>query len=224
MNSKTKAVIVFFLLIIVGVLIYYIYANKDKNVVETPVVVKTVNKEYRDKEYVFNTAYSNNDIVFPYINLDCNNVASINFQIKNLYETNIDTIKESSYEFYINDVILSVVIKININDKYNYYTYNINMENGKEISFEEVFYKYSEADLKLKNKISDYIDEHEELKNHLDEVVLTKEYVVENSYNSYKVNALSNNVKFFLDYKKDLNVVIKIELNEDYNEYAVFEM
>ena len=72
--------------------------------------------------------------------------------------------------------------------------------------------------------ISDYIDEHEELKSHLDEVVLTKEYVVENSYNSYKVNALSNNVKFYLDYKKDLNVVIKIELNEDYNEYAVFEM
>ena len=224
MNNKAKGVIVFFLLIIVGVLCYYLVKNKDRNYVVTPLTANVIKKEYKDKDYVFDTAYSTVDITFPYINLDYAGVSSINFQVKNLYESNIDSIKSASYNFYINDIILSTIIKVNIKGKDNYYTYNINMQNGKEISFEEVYYKYTQADLTLKKKIGDYIDSNLELKKHLDTMLLTKDYVVDTSYNNYKVNALSNNVKFYLDNEKNLNVVIKIELNEVYYEYAIFQM
>ena len=224
MNSKSKGIIVFFLLIIVGVLCYYIYANKDKNYVNPPSVVDKIKKEYKDKEYVFNTSYSTEKIAFPYINLDYTTVNDINFQIKKLYETNLEKTSESSYDFYINDNILSVVISINIEGINNYFTYNIDMEDGKEILFEDVFYKYSKSDLIIKDKISEYIDNNENIKSHLDGIVLTKEYVTDTSYNNYKINALSNNVKFFLNKDNKINVIVKIELNKIYYDYAIFEL
>ena len=224
MNSKSKGIIVFFLLIIVGVLCYYIYANKDNNYVNPPSVVDKIKKEYKDKEYVFNTSYSTEKIAFPYINLDYTTVNDINFQIKKLYETNLEKTSESSYDFYINDNILSVVISINIEGINNYFTYNIDMEDGKEILFEDVFYKYSKSDLIIKDKISEYIDNNENIKSHLDGIALTKEYVTDTSYNNYKINAISNNVKFFLNKDNKINVIVKIELNEIYYDYAIFEL
>ena len=224
MNSKAKGVIIFFLLIIVGFLCYHIVKNKDKNYVETPTIVNKIKKEYEDKDYVIDSAFSTNDVVFPYINLNYNGVSSINFQIKDLYEKNRNKITAANYDSYINDNILSVMMKVTMDGIDDYYTYNINMENGREIAFDEVYYKYSQADLALKTKIGDYIDNSEEIQSHLDNIVLTKEYIVDNSYNNYKINALSNNVKFFLGEKRDLNVVIKIELNGIYDEYAVFSM
>lgn len=224
MNSKSKVIIVFFLLIIVGALCYYIYANKDKNYVNPPAVVDTIKKEFKDKEYVFNTSYSTEQIAFPYINLDYTTISDINFQIKKLYETNLENISNASYDFYINDTILSVVIKVNIEGVDNYFTYNIDMENGKELLYEDVFYKYSKSDLVLKDKINEYIDSNEAIKSHIDGIALTKEYVTDTSYNNYKINALSNNVSFYLDKENKINVIVKIELNEVYYDYAVFEL
>lgn len=224
MDNRVKGIIIFFLLIIVGVLCFYLVKNKDRNYVETPIETEKIKKEYKDKDYIFNTAYSTDTIIFPYINLSYPSVNGINFQIKNLYENNTNNISESNYQYYINDHVLSLVIKVRMDEKDNYYTYNINMESGKELTYEEVYYKYSQADLALKNKIGDYIDGNEKIKEQLDDVVLTKEYVVDNSYNDYKVDALANNVKFYLDNKNNLNVIIKIDLKEVYYEYAVFEL
>ena len=216
MNSKFKLFIVFLLLIVVGYLCYYIVINKDKNIVDVSDAIQTIRKEYKDKDYVFNTAYSSDDLVFPYINIDSTDARNINDKIRSLYEDEFNEISASNYKHYVNNEILSVIINVTLDGKEKYYTYNINMEKGKEITFEDVYYKYSKADLNLKDKITEYIGKNQELAN--------KETIIDNSYNNYKVNAVENNVNFYLDGSNDLNVVIKIDLNEEDYEYAVFSM
>ena len=200
----------------VGYLCYYIVINKDKNIVDVSDAIQTIRKEYKDKDYVFNTAYSSDDLVFPYINIDSTDARNINDKIRSLYEDEFNEISASNYKHYVNNEILSVIINVTLDGKEKYYTYNINMEKGKEITFEDVYYKYSKADLNLKDKITEYIGKNQELAN--------KETIIDNSYNNYKVNAVENNVNFYLDGSNDLNVVIKIDLNEEDYEYAVFSM
>ena len=223
MNNKLKIIIVFFLLIVVGVLCYYLYKNKERNVIVAPLAVHNIKKEYEEKDYVFDTDYSHDSIAFPYINLDYNNVRIINFRIKNIYDDNKDSITSVSYRNYINDDILSIVIDVILNEKNVYYTYNINMENGKDVLFDDVYYKYNQTEYDIKNKLSNYIENNKELNSKIDEII-TKEYIVDNSIKTYKNNALSNDVEFYLDGSNSLNLVMKIEVNEDYYEYAILAM
>ena len=58
MDNRVKGIIIFFLLIIVGVLCFYLVKNKDRNYVETPIETEKIKKHgYRGLTFRFPVAY-----------------------------------------------------------------------------------------------------------------------------------------------------------------------
>jgi len=226
MSSGLKKILFLTIIIVLILLGWNYFKNKDNNIDDSSVTPNgvVIKKQYNDKDFVYDTPYSIDNKLFPYINLDYNNINGINISIKNIYDSNINSIVNSNYKYYINENILSIILTVKLKDKTNYYTYNINMENGNEIKYNDVYFKYSNIDLTLKNKIGSYIDNSEIIKSKLDNIVLTKDYVVDVSYNNYKINSLSNNVDFYLSENRTLNVIVKVELKGVYSEYAIFQI
>ena len=122
-------------------------------------ILNLLNKNDTSKEFKHSDYIKTIDTVdnkdekskLPYINIKSNEVKKINNQISELFYdiTNYET-NSFTYEYFVNDDIVSLLIKIKKIDEMNvllmnesYISYNIDIKNKKQISKDELLSKYN---------------------------------------------------------------------------------
>lgn len=132
---------------------------------------KDVNKKYKDKEIVFdlyNKESSDYLYKIPYVNIDSEEVDTVNREIENYYKPLIEkelnnekeglsiTMGKIEYNSYLNENVLSLVISnIYPNNCIYYKVYNIDIYKGKEISNTELINQKNTKDTELLNKMKE---------------------------------------------------------------------
>lgn len=166
---------------------------------------------------------SASDLVVPYINIDSNDAKKVNQEIYKLYEDLINKFNENlkeeiwftlvEYKTYTTNNIISVVITTESAGTdvpiYNYYTYNFNLENGKLLSYNELYKMVGLNEDNITDKATQAVTNS-----------LKKEYsngddfdtYNNKSINNYKTSVNNNAIKFFIDENKKLNIVVMLEI------------
>lgn len=146
--------------------------NNDSDTTNSNITNKKVNKVYDDKELVFssyNNFSSEYSYSIPYINIKSSEVEEINKKIeknyKELVNEQLDCIKENGYandvgglkyNSYVNDNILSLVIKQEFVYEYeSYETYNIDIYTGKAVTNSEIIAQKNITEIDLLNKLEE---------------------------------------------------------------------
>lgn len=180
------------------------------------------------------------NIKVPLINIISNDARKINEEIKKLYEENLDIYKEAvanslpwfvtvDYEYFTYDKIGSVIITSSsggtdvIHPRYS--TYNFDTNNGKLLTYQEVYsllgYTSNEIEQKVKNEITTIM--REELKDFKDPLKDTGdggyypdgtsfENYNNESINSYKNSVSNNSIKYFINNDKKLNIIVTLSI------------
>ncbi len=198
--------------------------DKNKELVYDAEYISNVKSE--SYETHFGETYYLKDIVVPYININSDYVSNVNNEIKGVfdevitnYNEGVDTglvyIDECNYKKYINNNALSVILTVGIGgtDIVNpdYYIYNIDVDEGTKLSYEDIYklagFNSSNINEKVNTAITNKMKE--DLKNF-------EYYDGENfdTYNdislgNYKDSLDNNTIKYFLSDNK-LNIVVKL--------------
>lgn len=203
---------------------------------------ESVTKIYSDKEYIYdaeyekkvnknsyvigNKTYYAKDIVVPFININSSYVTDANNEIKTVFDQAIAAYNDESkyvdqcnYTKYIDGKTLSVILTYGegstdvIHPKY--YTYNINLKDGKELTYEEVcnLLGIENVDSKveaavtttMKEKLQNFSAENYEAGTNFDTYN-------NQSINNYKESVKNNTIKYFIAENKKLNVIVKLSI------------
>ena len=193
MKNGIKGFIIFVLLIIIVGLVYYIKYIKVDEVVNIEVEAK-LGKQYQDKDYIIDTDYSNDDIRLPYFNVNSIGSNDLNFKIKKLYDSIKDKYNISvNYEKYTYDNIIFVVVSVIEDESIDYYTYNIELKNGKELKYDSVYKLLGLNNTEIEDKIFELYSEDERL-----EEIIGK----------YRSNVKDESIKYYVDDSLHLIVLI----------------
>lgn len=243
-TNKNKLIILLVLLLfIIGSLVFMLL-KKDTNKENFMVINVSKIFDFNDWVYTMkfdsdietasyttesNKIYYLDDIKVPHINIDSEDAEEINNDINEVYndmlsiykmglENKITYIDHCNYESNNINNVISVIIKYGKGGTdivKNYYeTYNISLEGGKKLSFEEVYkflnYKSSSINKIVKKYITNKMEE--ELKN-LEYPDGTDFNTYNNeSYNNYLDSVKDNTIKYFIDKNKNLNVIVKLSI------------
>lgn len=188
----------------------------------------------------FDETYYAKDIVVPYININSSYAITVNNDIKKVFDDVIKSyndgvsdkltyVDECGYKKYVNDNRLSVVLTYGIGATDvihpKYYTYNINLKTGNQLSYEEIYnisgLNSSNIDSKVENAITKVMQD--ELKDLKDPQTDTGDggYYPDgtnfDTYNNesisnYKKSVSNNTLKYFLSDDGKLNVVVKLSI------------
>ncbi len=169
--SAILAIIIILLIILIILVSYLTFNNKDENKMNDEVDVYSVNssidtynttsisKKDEKEEIVYNKKYNyeldfegvkfNINSIMPIININNEKIDLINEEIKNYYENTKlnEEMYELNYDKYINDNILSIIVKKvekrsdNIKNISNVLVYNIDLNNGEILSNRELINK-----------------------------------------------------------------------------------
>ena len=193
MKNGIKGFIIFVLLIIIVGLVYYMKYIKVDEVVNIEVEAK-LGKQYQDKDYIIDTDYSNDDIRLPYFNVNSIGSNDLNFKIKKLYDSIKDKYNISvNYEKYTYDNIIFVVVSVIEDESVDYYTYNIELKNGKELKYDSVYKLLGLNNTEIEDKIFELYSEDERL-----EEIIGK----------YRSNVKDESIKYYVDDSLHLIVLI----------------
>lgn len=205
-------------------------------------------KEDKDKEYVYDAEYESNvskesykignrtlylkDIKVPYINIKSDDAEKANKEIEDVYKQAIEQynkgisdetsyVDECSYHYYINDNVLSIVIRWAFGatsvPEDDYYTCNFDLKTGKKLEYSEVYKNAgfdssnidskveSAINTKMKEKFKDMKDENYPEGTNFD--TYDKE-----SKDNYKKDVKNNTLKYFLSEDGKLNVVVELSI------------
>ena len=156
-NNKPIILLVVSILLIIFIIFY--------------VIIKSYYSNYNylkedKKEYLVYTRYNQNNIEVPYINVDSNNIQSINNEIANYCNkySHIENI-QISYEYDISGKYLSLIINIlNEDDEYGpavkFKTYNIDLKSRKEVKNDELFKMFNITEDIVSKKIKEQLEEY----------------------------------------------------------------
>lgn len=154
----------------------------------------------------------------PYINIDSEDAKKVNQEIYKIYEDLIEfynlQVKNQhlveisvSYKSFINNNILSVIITTTKGVPFpmkEFYTYNFDLENGNLLSYEDIYkslgYTKENIDNNVAESISDIIVQYY---NSIDEC----KFEINHSMDIYKKNISNNNIGYFIDDNKKLNII-----------------
>lgn len=180
--------------------------------------------------------YSVKDIIVPYIKMESKEIEKINTEIKAIYQDLVLKFKgfaneeetmgyvKSSYDTYLNDNVLSVVLTIEEGETYlpiyTYYTYNIDLSTLKQLSYAEVCDKFNYENTKIENKLKEIISTQEEIEGLDDE---SKTNSINRSIDYYKKEKENNTLNYYIDDNKKINIVIKLE-NEEISPSTFFKI
>lgn len=191
------------------------------------------------KTYYNKTLYAR-DIVVPYINIESSYAIKANKEIKKIFNTVIEKYNEGvndkttfvdtcEYEKYFQNNVLSVIFNYGIGAtdvvNPNYYSYNIDLKTGEELSFEDIYkiagFNESNINEKVENAITTIVKER------------TSDLTEDNysdgtnfdtfnnaSLTNYKNSVMNNTLEYFLSNNNKLNIVVKLILpfgSEDFN-------
>ena len=205
------------------------YKNKTTEMI---IKIKTAEKINKEKYWVHDASYpyivsqetyltyykwpqNVKDIIAPYINIKTDDAQNSNLKIKELYDNAISVfnqgindkltyVDEFDYKHYINDNVLSIVIKYGIGatDVVNpsYYTFNISTKTGELVSYEN--------NIELENKVKNAIDKYIRSKYNETEIVLTD--MIQKSFNKYKESVQTNEIQYYLNSNNQLCIVVDI--------------
>lgn len=171
----------------------------------------------------FNTYYSK-DIVVPFINIDSTYANDSNNEIKSVFEDAIKNynngvndkmtyVDECGYIKYINDDSLSVILTYGVGAtdvvRPDYYTYNINLNTGEQLSYQEAYraagFNSASIDSKVESAITVVMQEKMSGFSHDDFVTYNNQ-----SINNYKNSVNDNTLRYFLSDNGRLNVIVKL--------------
>lgn len=161
------------------------------------------------------------DLIVPYINIDSEDAKKTNNEIYKLYEDLINEFNSNlkdkiaykivTYKTYLNSNILSIVITTERAGTsipvYDYYTYNFNLNNGKLLSYEELYKNLGYTDDFIENKISQSID-----KTLKEEYSFEEEIHKNNTINKYKESFKNNTINFYINDDKKLNIIVELDI------------
>lgn len=186
----------------------------------------------------YNTYYSK-DIVVPYINVKSSYADSSNSDIKNVFEDAIKTynngvsdkmtyVDECGYKKYVNNDSLSIVLTYGVGATDivhpKYYTYNINLKTGNQLSYEEAYgvagFNSSNINSKVESAITSIMQEKMSNFSSDNYPVGTNFDTYNNeSINNYKNSVSNNTLKYFLSDNGKLNVVVKLSIPSGTGEF-----
>lgn len=219
--------------------------NKGKDSIETRKISKLDNSKdwIYDAEYQKNTTadfystafktYYVKDIVVPYININSQYAKTSNEEIKSIFDNliqkyndgvnnKITYIDNCNYQKNINDNYISTVLTYGIGSTdvihQNYYTYNINLKTGNELTYEEAYkivgIDSNNIETKVENAITSVMKEKlQSFNDSIDYPDGTNLDTYNNkSIQNYK-NSLSNKaLKYFISDNKKLNIIVKLNI------------
>lgn len=141
------------------------YQSKKKDKSKDLVYTSYTNNENQDNSYDL-------DVNIPLININNSTINKYNEEIKNTFESkaedilntkNKNSIYTVEYSSYIQDGILSVIIRANLKEGSNpqrviVQTYNYNLDSNKEISLQELLNLKNVEENYVQNKINEEIE------------------------------------------------------------------
>ena len=164
---------------------------------------------------------SASDLIVPYINIDSDAAKTANQEIYKLYEDLIDEFNDNlknkiaykivEYKTYLNSNILSVVITTEQAGTsipiYEYYTYNFNLNNGKLLSYKEIYDNIGFEDNNINSNVEKAINNKmkKEYSNIPDFDIYNNK-----SINNYKTSV--NTIKYFVNDNNKLNIIVTLEI------------
>lgn len=200
----------------------------------------SIAKIYTNKEYIYDAEYEKNvnkdsyvmenktyyakDIIVPFINIKSASATSANNEIKNVFDQAIVTyntgskfIEQCNYTKYIDNKTLSIVLTYSegATDVVHpqYYTYNINLNDGKSLTYEEVcsLLEIENIDSKVEEAVTNIMREK------LQSILTEENDNIFNTYNNesinnYKESVKNNTIKYFITENKKLNIVVKLSI------------
>ena len=188
--------------------------------------------------------YYLNNLKFPYINIKTDDATSINEEIKKLADQAIqiytlgvsgglDRVDESTYSYYVNNNILSIVIIYSVN--YNtpsdrgYYTYNFDLTTGNKVDFKKIYTSLGNSEDGINDKVNraikKYMDDLDNstsysLYNHTQGYMGEDSYTASltKAYETYKESITNNTIKYYIDDSKNIHVIttIMVPIGEGY--------
>lgn len=131
------------------------YSKNDDKDTETT-VLSNLSLLDKNKDLVY-TLTKIKTFEFPVINIDSPDVKLINAEIKEHYgftsEADLKGLSETSYEYYINGNILSVIVKKGGNQSVFANSYNINLEDGTRIIGKDLISIKEKSETKVKKAV-----------------------------------------------------------------------
>ena len=181
--------------------------------------------------YLINGPIYAEDIKVPFINIDSNYASKANKEIKNVFDIAIDAYNEGvqnelthvdiDYQKYIDNDMVSTALWYSIIETAvvnpNYYTYNIDLKTGKEMSFEEVYQKCGFTKDNIVDKVKSSITKalKDKFKNNIDDI-----YPEGTNFDTYNNESIENyldslendTIQYFIDENGALSVIVRLSI------------
>ena len=226
MKNEKKIIIVLLVLIcvLIGYLIIkYIKANQEVNnnnnntlytePEEKINITLNVEKINQNEDVIVDTKDSNEMQKKPYININTEDAKIVNTYIEKLNETIQYT--QTSYEYYANDEILSIVMSIKNNqqdDNINYMIWNFNLNTGFLVGKEDIINKKNIEHLEEKMDLEVEKLELAELEKLQIEDEELKNQQLQLTIENFKKMKNENSIGMFLNQDGDLNIIANLYL------------
>ena len=177
-------------------------------------------------ETEFGEVYNAKDIIVPFINIDSEDAVEANDEIKQIFDSAINNfnsgvsdkmtyVDECSYKEYINNNKLSVVVTYGVGATDvvhpEYYTYNFDLENGNEFSYEEA-YAYAGLDsTNIDDNVKNAI--RYKMKEKFGSALVGEDFenYTNRSIENYENSLKDNTIKYFINEKGNLNIIVTLE-------------
>ncbi len=179
----------------------------------------------------FKTYYSK-DIVVPYINIKSTYADNSNNEIKNIFEDAVKTynsgvsdkmtyVDDCSYKKYSNKDSLSVILTYGVGATDvvhpKYYTYNIDLKTGNQLTYEEAYsiagFTSKDINSKVENAITKVMkDKMSSFSSNNYQDGTNFDTYNNQSISNYKTSISNNTLKYFLSDNGKLNVVVKLSI------------
>lgn len=160
------------------------------------------------------------DLIVPYININTKAAKTANEEIYGIYERLIEVFNDNAatgiwfteveYETYENDNIISVVIIVTsagtgVPMEF-YYTYNFDTENGKLLSYDDVYKTLGYTDENIETKVK------EAIKSRITKYNIGDNSYIEQSITNYNTSVENKKIAYFIDSNKKLNVEVTLSV------------
>lgn len=182
--------------------------------------------------YLMDKTYYAKDIVVPYINVNSNYASKSNSEIKKVFDEAINTynegvsskmvyIDECNYKKYIDNDVASVILTYTTGGTdlpvSHYYTYNVNLKDGNELSYEDTYKSVGLSSSSIESKVEEAITNamKEKLSN-----FTTDNYPEgtnfdtynDKSIENYKKSVQDNTLKYYVSEDEKLNIIVTLSI------------
>lgn len=213
--------------------------NEDNEWVYDAEYTKT---ELEGKSYessITTETYSLEDIKVPFINIDSEDASEANAELKKLFDQAVKLFEEElegeqasyvlvSYEEVVNEEFLSVLVKTEVGEEEEipncvYYTYNFDMNTGKRLTYDDVYYIAGISEDEIESKAEEAITDafRFRFKGLAEGYESDLEEYSEKTVEDYKETVTEETIKYFIDEDEKLNIISNFKIPTGKGNYEV---